>query len=162
LRRSAEEALLVEPPPRPWLLQTIQIVAGLFGILAPVLLSLAPFDIGTYTISGQRVSGPEFLRRAGVWFAGAGACCLAIAYALWRERPWAREVMLGTWILLVMVGSGSLVAKMGISSEAMIGMLEALLLAVLGAWYLYRKSNVVDYFEAVRILSARSQSNPSS
>jgi hypothetical protein len=66
--------------------------AGIFFLL----LISAPFDVGSYSINGEPVSGPEFLRRAG-WLFGVVAVVLgAIGIGLLLERPWSRQLMLVT------------------------------------------------------------------
>lgn len=60
-----------------------------------VLLILAPFGAGDFTIDGETVSGAEFLRRGGgITFAAIGALLVAIAVGLWRGRAWVRPLMM--------------------------------------------------------------------
>src|ERR1041384_4643786 len=80
LRLSAEAALAREKVTRPTLLTVGMYLALPFGAIFLLLLLLAPFNAGNYTINGESVTGIEFLRRAGVMFGVESVAALAAAY----------------------------------------------------------------------------------
>jgi hypothetical protein len=118
----------------------------LFGCIAMLLLVLAPFDLGSYSISGEPVSGPEFFRRAGLLFGGTGLIMLAIGLGLWLEREWTRPLMVGYWGAMAVAGVAGVVAGSFTAGEAVGLIVESLLALALAGWYLYRKANVVAYY----------------
>src|SRR2546430_4040721 len=111
------------------------------------------FDAGNYTIEGETVSGPEFLRRAGVYYLSLGGSALAAAYAIWRERSWSRWAIVVFWIaqLAAAVGFGWAAAGMTGVAGAVASLL---LLLVLVGWYLFDKENVVTYYRSLEKLEA--------
>jgi hypothetical protein len=145
LQRAAAAGLAKSRVQRPLLLNIGMVGSFFLGGLMLLFLPLAPFDIGTYTINGTTVSGPEFLRRFGIVWGAVSALYLAIGYGLMREKPWARPLMMLYWV----GGAALLFAAGGASSEA--GCSAALLLFPAGAaaWYLYEKDSVVEYYDAL-------------
>ncbi len=144
LRVSTETSLRHSETPTPLLL-----VLGLYGsalaaAMFALVLILAPFDLGNYSINDQAVPGPVFLREAGLSFALVAGVLGAIAVGLWRERAWPRPLMIGYWLLLP-IGSltldgwtpGSLITAIG----------TAVVCAGVAALYLYGRPNVVAYFD---------------
>jgi len=107
-----------------------------------LFLLLAPFDIGTYSIEGETVSGPEFLRTAGWLMAIATVLCLSIAYALWRDRSWSRPLMILYWVV---TGLAVLVW----SREFNCAVVEMFIFAALAAWYLYGNHNAAAYYRLI-------------
>jgi hypothetical protein len=149
LRASAERAVVRESAPKPVLLVLGQWAATLGAAVVLLLLVLAPFDVGRYTIHDEPVSGPEFLHRAGLLFTTLGAVLVAIAVGLWKQREWSRPLMVLTWVVL---GVGTLVSDLEPRADTaglVGGMVTMLITAALAAWYLYRKRNVVAYYRAI-------------
>src|SRR5690242_21879753 len=72
VRASATRALAIEEAPKPALLMVGQIFSLLGGAIFVVLLIAAPFNAGSYSIDGEAVTGPEFLRRVGLPLGGVG------------------------------------------------------------------------------------------
>ena len=149
MRTSAEQALARAQAPKPLLLVLGQWLCVLGGGVMLLLLALAPFDLGSYSISGEVVSGPEFVRRGGLLFGAAGVYQLVLAFGLWRERAWVRPLMVAYW-----VGFGALVLAVeptpgGGPEDVVSGMSGVLLCAGIAAWYLYRKRNVAAYFRTL-------------
>src|SRR5687768_16262081 len=68
VRAPAERALGASAAPKPALLVLGQVLSACAAVGFLSVLILAPFDLGTFTIEDQQVSGPEFLRRAGIAF----------------------------------------------------------------------------------------------
>jgi hypothetical protein len=145
LRLATERALARERVPKPLLLTIGQWLSLLSGTAFLLSLLFAPFDLGTYTIGEDVVSGPEFLRRAGVMFVLSGGLLVAIGVGLWRVRQWVRPLMIGYWLLWPLLALAD--AESGV--EDVVGaFVFAALAAGIAVWYLYRKSNVRTYFEA--------------
>jgi len=122
-----------------------------FGAMATLFLVLAPWDIGSYSIGNEVVSGPEFLRRGGLLFGAVGALFLAIGIGLWRDRAWTRPLMLAYWPLSALLGF----VMPDTPTEGAISL--AVFAAICGAFaalYLYGKASVRAYYEA-RTPSAR-------
>jgi len=151
LRLSAEANLARQRAIRPTLLTIGLYGSGFVGGLTLLLLSLAPFNIGSFSINGEAVTGPEFLRSAGVAFGAAGALCVAISYGLWKERSWTRELMILFWVVIdaflitdaMKYPSGDL-GLVGTSFYAAIYL-------VVSGWYLYFRKSVVEYYAALRL-----------
>lgn len=151
LRLSAEANLARQRAVRPTLLTIGIYGSGLVGGLTLFLMSLAPFNIGSFSIDGQAVTGPEFLRSAGVVFVTAGALCVAISYGLWKERPWTRELMMLFWVVI----DAFLIVEAIMNPNADPGLIGTCFYAaayVVGAgWYLYFRKGVVEYYAALRM-----------
>jgi hypothetical protein len=118
----------------------------LFGCIAVLLVVVAPFDMGSYSISGAPVSGPEFLRRAGLLFGGTGLIMLAIGIGLWLEREWTRPLMLGYWGAMAVAGAVGAVTGAFTAGDVAGLIVESLVALVVAGWYLSRKANVVAYY----------------
>jgi hypothetical protein len=115
------------------------------GAMFLILLATAPFNIGSYTINDEPVTGPEFFRHAGFSFGLIGILLVSIAVGLWREREWVRPLMLLYWGAVPL----SILAGTGWEVSDLIGSLVVTALgAGCAAWYLYARPNVRAYFEA--------------
>ena len=145
LRSVVEAAIRKEKPRKPALLVVGMVGSAMFSGLCAIFLVLAPFDIGSYTINGEPVTGPEFLRRAGFLFFGGAAICGAVSYGLAKDRSWTRPLMLAYWIVIA-VGSLAL----GEASSVACSILTALCALTIAGLYLYAKDSVTDYYEATR------------
>lgn len=148
VRHPAESALGRDLSPKPSLLVLGQFVTSFMAGIVLLLLVLAPFNLASYSIDGQVVTGLEFLRDGGLSFALIGGWFAAIAIGLWRERAWARPVMLAYWPI-----SAALVVALSwhdahlLSTVVSTG-LFTLIAFPTAAWYLYDKENVVAYFKS--------------
>ena len=129
------------PAVRPTLLTIGMALSGLTGCLFLLVLLLAPFDIGTYTIDGEEVPGPEFLRTSGIALVAAGALLVAISATLARNHPLSRELMIAFWVASGVVNT--ILAFRSGSYGCDLTWLPALAIAI---WYLYFKPNVVAYY----------------
>jgi hypothetical protein len=148
VRLSAELALRRAEVPKPPLLLLGQFGASFGGVVFLGLLLLAPFDVGSFFIAGEQMSGPEFLVRAGWVFLLIGGLLAVIGLGLWRERAWARPLMMAYWPMSAVLASvptwseGSMTDLTGLLAFTTIA-------AAVAWWYLYRKDNVVAYFNAL-------------
>jgi len=143
----AQRALAVDQAPRPVLLQLGMIGSLVFGGVAVFILVLAPFNLGTYSINGEAVNGPEFFREAGLLFGSLGILMLAIGLGLWLERAWTRLLMMGYWGVLAVAGVAQLVTGSSTVGDAIGFVVESLIALALAGWYLYQKDNVVAYYQ---------------
>jgi hypothetical protein len=124
-------------------------VSGFVGAGALFIMLLAPFNMGSYSINGQAVSGPEFLRRFGILWTLAGALLLVIAYGLYRERPWTRPLMLGYWLVIGLLLFTAEIGKSG-SAGSMLSAIAWASFYLFGAGaYLYGKASVVQYYRSL-------------
>lgn len=148
VRASAEDALRRAEVPKPPLLLLGQFGASVAGVAFLGLLLLAPFDVGTFNIAGEQMRGPEFLVRAGWVFLLIGGWLAAIGLGLWRERAWARPLMMAYWPMSAVLAYAP--AWSGGRATDLTGLLVfTAIAAALAWWYLYRKANVVAYFHAL-------------
>lgn len=143
----AERALAVDRAPKPILLQVGMISSAVFGGVVVFILVLAPFGLGSYSINGEAVSGPEFFRQAGLLFGSLGILMLAIGLGLWLDRAWTRMLMMGYWGVLAVAGVAQLVTGSSTVSDAIGFIVESFVALALAGWYLYRKDNVVAYYQ---------------
>jgi hypothetical protein len=70
----------------------------------------------------------------------------AIAYALWRERPWSRVLMLAFWGANVLVGIGIALFPFAQHTGAWASVVAYSVTLVVAWWYHYRKPGVVAYY----------------
>jgi hypothetical protein len=150
VRAPAERALAVAVVPKPFLLQLGTVGSLAIGAMMLLFLALAPFDIGSYSISGEAVSGPEFLRATGLLLAMQAANLLAVGIGLWQERSWTRPLMIAYWLTVLVADVAWIV---GGTLTAIDGVGFAVEIAVsmgVAAWYLYRKTNVAAYYDALK------------
>lgn len=143
----AERALAVDQAPKPVLLQVGMIGSLVFGVIVVFILVLAPFNLGSYSINGEAVSGPEFFREAGLLFGTLGILMLVIGLGLWLERAWTRMLMMGYWGVLAVAGVAQLVTGSSTVGDAIGFIVESLIALALAGWYLYGKDNVVAYYQ---------------
>jgi hypothetical protein len=121
-------------------------MSAVLGVTLLAVLLGALFDVGEFSLDGQAVSGPEFLRVAGPTFVILGLLFIAIAWALWRNKSWARPLMMFYWLAIsVLLLALSWGTPEGVAQA--LGTVASLApLAIVAWWYLYRKQNVVSYF----------------
>ena len=133
----------------PLLLRLGMIGSALLGGIVCLFLLLAPFDVGSYTINDEPVSGPEFLTQYGLGLGAAGLLSLANGYALWREQRWSRHGLLLFWIPLY---AGLLWdVKQHPNTENLIGIgVLAIVQYCITVWYLYGKASVRTYYASLK------------
>lgn len=148
VRASAEDALRRTAVPKPALLLLGQFGSSFTGAVFLGFLLLAPFDVATYNIAGEQMSGAEFLVRAGWVFLLIGGLLVTIGVGLWRERAWARPLMMAYWPMSAVLAYAP--SWSGGSATDLSGLLAFTAIAAAVAWwYLYRKDNVVAYFHVL-------------
>jgi hypothetical protein len=147
-------------PPKPWLVRLGGGYSLIFGIGFLLLLASAPFDVGSYSISGEPVSGPVFLRAAWLPFLSFGGLFLGIGIGLWRNRPWSRQLVMvfWCWAAVCMIGAALLGSSAISTADLVSGLAGVGLLAPIAGWYFYRKQNVVGYYDAIERLEREGSS----
>jgi hypothetical protein len=148
LRDSAEANLTRQAYPRPALLTLGAYGSGFFGAGLGILLLLAPFDIGSYSIDGATVTGPEFLREAGIIFGAIAIVCSAISYGLWTGRTWTRPLMLFYWIISGAYLIGDAVGRKS-NDDLLAGIFFLVVTLAAAGLYLYGRKTVVEYYRAL-------------
>jgi hypothetical protein len=154
LQRSAELNLAQQRVARPMLISFGMIGSALWAILWIILLGLAPFNLGSYDINGQEVSGPEFLREAGVTLVALTLLSAAIAIGIYRERAWSRFLMLSYWAVTGAFQIVLAIRSSGGAAEIATAVLMALIYVGAAGWYLYGKENVVEYYKVLEASDA--------
>ena len=154
IRTSAELSLAAANAGKPLLLKVGQLMSVVLGVTLLAVLLGALIDVGEFSLDGQPVSGPAFLRVAGPAFVIIGLLFIAIAWALWRNKSWARPLMMFYWLALsVVVVALSWGTPQGLTQG--LGTVANLIpLAIVAWWYLYRKQNVVSYFAVQETLAS--------
>jgi hypothetical protein len=117
------------------------------GTLAFCGITLGSLFTNSFTFNGQSVSGAEFWRHMWPFFLAYPLVLAAfgvIAFALWKERIWAREAIMGFWAIT----AAAEVVVLIVTPEKVPGgtiIMTMLWLACCwgaAAWYLYGKANV--------------------
>lgn len=147
-RLAAEAALMRAAATKPGLLVVGQMLSAMGGGMLLAVFALAAVGRGQLTLFGDRVTGFEFLERAGPTLGPVGVVLALVAFALSRDASWARPLMLLTWLIpltegVVRLCSGTLESPFSIISFGV-----SLLAGPAAYVYLYRRDNVVRYFTA--------------
>jgi len=148
VRLPAERGLRHSVAPKPALLVLGTFVSGFVGGVCLLFVVLAAFNMGAYRIDTQPVSPCEFLRVGGPSFTLLGLWFGAIAFGLWRERPWARPLMLAYWPLSTALVVALDWRQADAVADGLAAAFFSLIAFAVAAWYLYGKSNVVAFFDA--------------
>lgn len=149
LREPAEAALARQEAPQPVLITIGRFAAPGLGTLWLFLLGMALMGSGRFSINGEAVSAGEFLRRVGLGWGLAGATCLAAGIGIWRERAWARPMMIAFWLIVSALLLGLAISLNGIS--VVVDLAYGITAVGGAAWYLYGKENVVAYYRALEM-----------
>lgn len=128
--------------------------APVFGALTLLGVACAAVDVGSYTIHGEPVSGPEFLSQVGLYLGALGLLSFAIAFGIWRERPWTPWTIAAFWAVSLAGAAGLGWSQSGVGGAAA-GVASSLLPALLAIWYCFGKDNVVAYYHALEALEGR-------
>lgn len=143
----AERALRHDLAPKPALLLIGQGICGFAACLFLLFIPLAALNIGSYSISNRPVSSAEFLRVGGPPFVLIGGWFAAIALGLWRDKSWSRPLMLAYWPVSTAIGIALLWNDPDLVTNIASGCIFGAIAMSIAAWYLYRKDNVVAYFD---------------
>ena len=143
-------------------------LSAFFSVLGTIAFTVMvitlPFS-SSYSIDGHPATRAEFLHFSWPLFVVFPPVLLlfaTIAYALWRERPWSRRLMLAFWGVNVVAGIGMALSTFAQESGAWASVFLYLVLLVVAWWYLYRKRNVAAYYRLLEEqATAGSQDVPS-
>lgn len=128
---------------RPTLLNVGMWASATFGVLLLLSLLLAPLNIATYSVNDEAVTGPEFLRAAGISVLVIAAFLIAISITLFVSAESSRYLMLLFWPAMSLVGV--------ITSRTMEADYDCtwVLATPVAVWYLFFRKNVVAYYDAI-------------
>jgi len=119
----------------------------IIGILSTLVTSII---VGKAYINGNEVSPWEAFNYGWPFFLGIivwGFVHGIIAYSLWFQRTWAREAIIAFNVFIPIL---FVLAVIFIPiSPDLIVILFLIILLMFSAWYLYFKSNVVNYFDSL-------------
>ncbi|MBI2797146.1 MAG: hypothetical protein HYX65_10620 [Gemmatimonadetes bacterium] len=147
-RLAAESALKLRLAAKPGLIVLGQMLSAMFGGILLGLVALAAAGTGDLTLFGEQVTGREFLVRAGPLLGGVGLVLGAIAYGLSRDARWTRPLMLVMWSLPIVEGATRLATGTLEHPWNIAAFIVSLAAMPLAAVYLYRRDNVVSYYDA--------------
>lgn len=161
LRTTHAAALLLQQAPRPGVLTLGMYVSLILVGLAVVGAIAASLDFGTYTVNGQPVSGPEFLRWAGLSTALSTAALfgllLWVGMGLRWNKPWTRRVMVGFWAAAYVSEIVGAFSDPEPWSALFVGVLGWTVLAGPAVLYLYWNKRVRAYYAALALARAAAQ-----
>jgi hypothetical protein len=156
---------------RPLLLTLFAAFFGFFAAVGAVVLLVALLGSGPYTVNGVPTSKPVFMKAVGPFLPIVVAAAI-LAYGLWKERLWGRPMFLAFYAVvgiasavMPLVVTASTSAGLGGSVDANAGAAAtsaelisafAFTAVVIGffGWYLYGKTNVVQYYRALAEMRA--------
>jgi uncharacterized membrane protein HdeD (DUF308 family) len=149
VRGAAERALRHDLAPKPALLVLGQVVMTFMAGIFLLFLPMASFNVGSYSIGDQQMDGHDFVRHGGALAFGlVGLAFGVIAYGLWRDRPWTRPLMLAYWPVVAAVLVAVAWNDPDFAENVAVACVSGVIETAVAGWYLYRKANVVAYFEA--------------
>jgi hypothetical protein len=122
------------------------------GALAYVgIVIMIPFS-KSFTMNDVPVTRSAFLAESWPFFVTYPLLLAAfglVAYGLWRERPWSRDIMMALWLL----GAAASVILQFVTpaprGDFLAGLFSMALCAGLAGWYLYGTATVRSYYQAL-------------
>jgi len=120
--------------------------AGVVLISCVAILFLLLTKDGGGTINGRQVTAEQLLTRRLPVLISTCLVGFALAYAIWRDRPWSRHLVLGT-LLAGIIAAPFLSQHAGRAINAMV---IAVVYSGLALWYFYVKRNVVAYYDDLK------------
>jgi hypothetical protein len=145
VRRVADRTLRADATPRPLLLTLGLGFITLWLGVGVLILVIALVGNGPYTVNGQPATKSEFFGDPFVLSLAPIIIMTAwVAWVLWRERPWARPLMLGFWFV---VYAPAIFVPNADWASRLAGILSLAVSITIASWYLYGKANVVAYFQ---------------
>jgi hypothetical protein len=128
-------------------------MGALMGLACLAFLAASTAGSGPYMVQGAVVSREEFMAFAVPALVGQMALCgfgVAAAWGLFKRRYWARPLLLGLTLasfLFSLVGG----AVVGLPwRQVGFALLMGALASLFMWWVLYRRDDVVDFFEGLR------------
>lgn len=147
--------------PRPFLLTVWMGITLLYAAKMILLLLVTASLSRPIRADGKEMSAGAFVL-SYLLMSATALLMVAGAFGIWKERRWTRGVLLATWLSFVAIVIASAVSQSsGLAvvyppnftrmalAEKVIPLLPLLAGLAVSWWYLYRKPNVVGYFEAI-------------
>jgi hypothetical protein len=156
---------------RPLLLTLFAVFFGFFAAVGTLVLLIALLGSGPYTVNGVPTSKLVFMKTVAPFFPIV-ATAAVLGYGLWKERIWGRPLFLGFYSLVGVASAAMPLIVTASASAGLEGVADAhagsaatpadmigglvFVIAFIGffGWYLYRKTNVVEYYKALGDLRA--------
>ena len=123
--------------------------ATAFAIAFPLLLVLVLLSVLPPTVGGERVELGEWMMTSAPLYAVASGLMAGIAYALYHNRSWSRELAILLWVALLVYNAAIGLLGAVPTFEAWRAMTFCLVLGGVSVWYFYFKPNVVAYYESI-------------
>ena len=141
-------------PPMPLLIKLGMWFAVIFVIGVTILLTLAVFGIGSFSIGGEAIDRQVWLRVASPVILWTSILMGIIAYGFYKEEYWSRHIVMLLWASIGFFALSGLVVGVDFVPRVLLwrALAESVVFGGIAAWYFYRKRNVVDYF---RMLAQR-------
>jgi len=151
MRERLAVALQVPRSPRPRLLAFSMVLAAFSTVVGAIVLPMALLTGGgTYTINGESVTREVFLAQAGPFFVVMFLSTGAVAWALWTERAWGRELIMACAAALSLVMIYGFASDPTTRTQWPAWAFASLLYVALPAWYLYGRRSVREYYAGLR------------
>ena len=135
--------------PRPLLVSILVWVAPFAAFCAAVFLFLLLLAAGKeagYSINGRQVTRKEFLASVLPVLIPILLVGLGLAYAIWRERPWSRHLVMAVFLAMI-IAAPFVIQHRG---RAISTMIIAAAWLGLAFWYFYLKRNVAAYYDDLK------------
>lgn len=131
------------------MLTLLAVFLAFFAAISLLVIMAATFGNGPYSINGEPAIRSDYLQ-VMLPFIPASAAAAIASFGLWKERLWARPLLLGFYTV---AGFGSALMPLWIEAPGVTvatGLLFSGILVGFLGWYLYRKQNVVRYYQTLR------------
>lgn len=128
------------------------LLAGIGVVVAVFAVGMALFGSGPFAVAGEPVSRSEYLTTMMPLLLVHTVFVIlfaAVAYGLWKERPWSRHVMMAVWGLLAAFLVITVSADQQLNPAALLSSGLYALLWLMAWWHLYRKPDLVAYYDSI-------------
>ena len=142
---------------KPALLTVGMVFSTLFGACFLLGFGCAVFDIGSFNIDGEPVSAREFLAHSGVILFVFGSVLLAIAFSIWKDKPWSRWMIVFFWLCGAAIGIGTSLSSADDLFQVVFSWVVFMAISV---WYLFGKRTVREYYRSLEAASKETQTAP--
>ena len=106
----------------------------------PISITVGLLDGGTiFTINGKAITEDSLTWVDGTYMVLIWLFCCVISWGFWNRMSWIRYAIVSVYVLAFLY--------VLIFNSNSIGLFNALAGGALSYWYLFKKTNVVEYFE---------------
>jgi hypothetical protein len=133
---------------RPIAVTIVMWFAGLYACGAVVGLAIEIAGLASYSIGGVAVSRGDWLAVAAPLIGAIAALMALTAIGLRRNRRWGRVVFVSIWPLIATYGVLSAFAHTIPWSLAWRAVMDATIVGLIAAWFLYFHRPSVEYFRS--------------